>query len=413
MSETALGDVRVLDLANEMGVYCTKLLADLGADVIKIEPPGGDPMRLREPFFHDEPHPEKSLYWLHFNTSKRSVTLNLETADGREMFKRLAKSADIVVETFPPGYLDRLGLGYSSLREINPRLIVCSITPFGQRGPYRSFKGGDLVGQCSGGQAHWLGYFDRPPVRHGCEQAYHQTSLQAAHGILAALYHRDETGEGQHIDVAMQECVVRGMQFSLNDYIMNKRTWGRTGIERSPWPGVPVRQVFPCRDGYVSLVSFDITAPGGRLRELIEWMDSEGMAGSLKENLETYIQNPVALDSDRVSVDEMVIDFFMKHTKDEIEKEGQRRGVLSAAVKDPRDVAEDEHLNARGYLVPIEHPELGATITDVGPPYRLSLTPWRISRRAPLVGEHNLDVYVKELGYSAEKMAALKGHGVI
>lgn len=166
--ETLLGDIRVLDLTDQKGVYCTKLLADLGADTIKIEKPGGDPMRRVGPFFHDESDPEKSLYWFHFNTSKRGITLNLETADGREILKRLAGSADVVVETFPPGHLAEIGLGYSVLRQLNPRLVLTSITPFGLTGPHRDFKGSDLIAQAMGGLMYLAGFPEDPPHKlHG------------------------------------------------------------------------------------------------------------------------------------------------------------------------------------------------------------------------------------------------------
>ena len=151
VNNTALGDLTVLDLAGPMGLYCTKQLADLGADVIKIEPPDGDPIRAIGPFYHDEPAPEKSLYWFHFNTNKRSITLDIESPDGKDILKKLIKTADIMVETFQPGYLDAIGLGYSVLKEINPGLILTSITPFGQTGPYKDFKASDLIGLAMGG----------------------------------------------------------------------------------------------------------------------------------------------------------------------------------------------------------------------------------------------------------------------
>ena len=163
--DTLLGDIRVLDLAGPPGVYCAKLLADLGADVIKIERPGGDPLRNIGPFFHDEPDPEKSLYWFQFNTSKRSITLNLDSADGREILEKLVAKADVIVETFPPGHLEQMGLGYGTLRELNPRLILTSITPFGQTGPYQDFKGSDIIAQAMGGLMNLAGFPEDPPLR--------------------------------------------------------------------------------------------------------------------------------------------------------------------------------------------------------------------------------------------------------
>ena len=211
MSQTSeqslLAAYRVLDLTDEKGVLCTKLMADFGADVIKIEPPGGDPMRRIGPFYHDEPDPEKSLFWFTFNTSKRSITLDITRREGQEILRQLATTADFVVECFAPGYLDSLGLGYSALSEVNPRLIMTSITPFGQTGPYRDYKASDIVGLAMGGLLYLNGEPGRPPVRVRASQAYAQASVQAAGGTMVAHYYREISGEGQHVDVSMQEAV--------------------------------------------------------------------------------------------------------------------------------------------------------------------------------------------------------------
>jgi crotonobetainyl-CoA:carnitine CoA-transferase CaiB-like acyl-CoA transferase len=167
-----------------MGLYCTKQLADLGADVIKVEPPGGDPVRSIGPYYHDEADPNKSLYWFHFNTSKKSITLDIESSDGMKIIKRLVKTSDVLVETFQPGYLDRIGLGYSALKEINPGLIMTSITPFGQTGPYKDFKASDLIGLAMGGFLFICGWEDEPPTRVGGSQAYNMASINACSNAL-------------------------------------------------------------------------------------------------------------------------------------------------------------------------------------------------------------------------------------
>ena len=205
-----LSPYRVLDLTDEKGLLCGKLLGDLGADVIKIERPGGDPARSIGPFYHDEPDPEKSLFWFAFNTSKRGITLDIETADGQEIFKRLVKSADFVIESFPPGYMDKLGLGYSALEKINPGIIMVSITPFGQTGPYKDYKAPDIVAWAMGGQMYPCGDADRPPVRISHHsQAYLHAAAEAAVGAMMALYYREMTGEGQQVDVSIQESVAQ------------------------------------------------------------------------------------------------------------------------------------------------------------------------------------------------------------
>ena len=195
--EGMLSPYRVLDLTDEKGFLCGKLLGDLGADVIKVERPGGDPARSIGPFYHDEADPEKSLFWFAFNTSKRGITLDIETAEGQEVFKRLVESADFVIESFPPGYMDQLGLGYSALEEVNPGIIMVSITPFGQTGPYKDYKAPDIVAWAMGGSMYPFGNADRPPVRISHHsQAYLHASGEAAVGAMLALYYRSITGEG-------------------------------------------------------------------------------------------------------------------------------------------------------------------------------------------------------------------------
>src|SRR3989337_2249274 len=191
---SALDDVRVLDLSGEMGLYCPKLLADLGADVLKIEPPGGDPARRVGPFYHDEIDPEKSLAFFNLNTSKRSVTLNLEDEDGRNLFRRLVATTDAVVESFTPGYLDGLGLGYEGLCRIRPDIILTSITGFGQWGPHAHYKSPDIVSVAMSGIMWLAGDPQDPPNRPYNDQAYTSASIVAATATLMALYHRDVTG---------------------------------------------------------------------------------------------------------------------------------------------------------------------------------------------------------------------------
>jgi len=222
-----LGPYRVLDLSDEKGVLCGKVLADLGADVIKVEPPSGDPMRHIGPFYHDIPDPEKSLYWFTFNTSKRSVTLDITKARGQEIFKEMARTADFVIECFPPGYLAEYGLGYPVLSKLNPRLIMTSITPFGQSGPYRDFKAYDIVGLAMGGLMYLNGEREYRPVRVRAQQAYAQASVQAAAGTMVAHYHRQTTGEGQHVDVSMQEAVSNTLDTA-------QQAWNLQEMERNP-----------------------------------------------------------------------------------------------------------------------------------------------------------------------------------
>ncbi len=209
-TEGMLSPYRVLDLTDEKGLLCGKMLGDLGADVIKIERPGGDPARNMGPFYHDEVDPEKSLFWFAFNTSKRGITLDIETTDGQEVFKKLSKTADIVIESFSPGYLDKLGLEYTALEKINPQIIMVSITPFGQTGPYKDYKTSDIVAWAMGGRMQTIGDPDRRPLRISHHsQCYVHAGMEAAVGAMLALYYREMTGEGQQVDVSIQDCVAR------------------------------------------------------------------------------------------------------------------------------------------------------------------------------------------------------------
>ena len=424
--ETLLGDIRVLDLADQKGVYCTKLLADLGADTIRIEPPGGDPMRRIGPFFHDEPDPAKSLYWFQFNTSKRGITLNLETAAGREILKRLAKTADVIVETFPPGCLDEMGLGYSVLSEINPGLIMTSITPFGQTGPYRDFEASDIVAQAMGGLMYLAGFPEDPPHKLHGSQAYHSASVQAAVGTMMALYVRELTGRGQQVDVSLQESVLMSLETAMQHYDLRKEIRRRSARELPTMPGIGL---YPCQDGYIW--SYIVAGAGAGWDVILDWMESEGMVGDLKDpkyeesfqlvgNLRALMDRAadpearMARMAEFAHMNEVITAFMKAHTKNEIYEGAASRRIMMVPAHTPKDLLESSQLEALGYFVDVEHPELGASLKYPGAPYYyISDAPWRISRRAPLVGEHNSEIYEKELGFSREQLATLTQEGTI
>ncbi|MGB2856435.1 MAG: CoA transferase [Dehalococcoidia bacterium] len=399
VNNTALGDLTVLDLAGPMGLYCTKQLADLGADVIKIEPPDGDPTRAIGPFYHDEPAPEKSLYWFHFNTNKRSITLDIESPDGKDILKKLIKTADIMVETFQPGYLDAIGLGYSVLKEINPGLILTSITPFGQTGPYKDFKASDLIGLAMGGLIFICGWPDEPPTTSGGSQAYNVASIHACAGTLTALYHRDMTGEGQQIDVSMQQCVAFSLQWVTQMYDLQNRIMARSGR----W-GVPLQE---CKDGWAVVI------PMVDWADFIGWLESGGGAGDLTTDERYKDIDYQMMPEVRQHITEVTDAFTKSQPKKLVCEEGQKRHVIAIPCNNAREVVENPQLVSRGFFVDVEHPELGDTLKYPGAPYRFAETPWRIRCRAPLIGEHNLEIYGKELGLTLEQMALLKGQGVI
>ncbi len=221
--ESLLSPYRALDLTDEKGFLCGKILGDLGADVIKIEAPLGDPARNIGPFYRDIADPEKSLSWFAYNTSKRGITLNLHTADGRDIFKRLVETADFVIESFAPGHMEKLGLGYQDLNQINSKVIMTSITPFGQNGPYKDYKASDLVVLAMGGYLYLCGDADRPPVRISLDQAYAHAAVEAATGTIIALYYRESSGEGQHVDVSAQECCISMLYNAKPFWFLNQK----------------------------------------------------------------------------------------------------------------------------------------------------------------------------------------------
>ena len=422
----ALDDIRVLELAGEPGWYCGKLLAELGADVIKIEPPGGDPGRRIGPFYHDEIDPEKSLYFFAQNTSKRSITLDIAAADGQALFRRLAASADVVIETFPPGFLQTLGLDYQALTQIRPGIILASITGFGQWGPHSHFKGPDIVAVAMSGIMYLAGFPDDPPNRPYGNQSHYCASIQAATGILTALLHRDLTGEGQQVGVSMQEALSMNQETAIQYWDIRHELRGRMGNERR----MPAIGAYQTQDGYLM---FFVGVPGfgAPWPVLFQWMAEEGMAEDLDspEWRDIYGQMDLRLVAElyfghdpelaaqwrpRMSHIDGVLDRFVRaHTTQPMYEEAQRRGLLVAPCNTPEDVVRNPQLNYRQWFTTVVHPELAATIAYPGPPYRLSDTPWRLRRRPPLIGEHNDEVYCRELGLSQQQLAALSAAGVI
>ena len=246
-----LTGIRVLDLSGDLGVYCGKLLADVGADVIKVEPPGGDSMRSVGPFIEGNSSSENSIYWRHYYTNKRSITLDISSDEGSTLLRRLASVADVVVESFQPGYLDSLGLGYQHLGDGNPGLVYASLTPFGQTGPYRDYRGSDLVGFAMGGYMYVTGWPETPPNKLWGMQAYQTTSNRAYIGILIAIFHRLASGQGQYVDVSMQEAVATTTEHVNTAYNYAGENAVRCGFRH----GGQFLATWKCKDGYVSITT--------------------------------------------------------------------------------------------------------------------------------------------------------------
>jgi len=415
-----LSSYQVLDLTDEKGFLCGKTLADLGTDVIKVEKPGGDTGRNIGPFYKDIPYPEKSLFWFYTNLNKRGITLNLETKEGREILKKLLTKADIVIESFEPGYMDSLGLGYSELERINPGIIMTSITPFGQEGPYSHFKATDIVGVSMGGMVRIYGECGESPCRISLPQFYFLGSLHAAAGTMMALYYRELTGEGQWVDVSCQEAVAQSLMDVSSWWDLNKVNIKGTGawvVSPRPKPlgDLHVRRVWECKDGYVVFVFAGGAAPGmvASSKALVELANENGMALEIKDYDWSQWDATSVTQEEADRLMKPIADFLKTRTKAELFGEALKRSILLAPIQHVGELVPSPQLKHRGFWVDVCHPELEDTITYPGYPIKVSSFTYHPQRRAPLIGEHNEEIYIGELGLSKEDLTLLRAQGVI
>ncbi len=413
-SKDLLGSFRVLDLADEKGAFTGKILGDLGADVIKIEKPGGDESRNIGPFYHNIPDPEKSLFWFAYNLNKRGITLNIETRDGRQMFKDLVSRADFVIESFSPGFMDSLGLGYHDLSNINNRVVVTSITPFGQTGPYSSFRASDIVAEAMGGFMYITGSPDGPPVRMSFPQSYQLAGAYAAAATMIAHYYREMTGEGQHVDVSMQACIALALSNAIPLWELNRDVLKRSGaflVGRGIL--VKSRILWRCKDGYIVFHLMGGILGGKGNRVIAKWMEEEGMMTEFLQKMDWEFDVSKQTQDIQDQIETEFARYFAKHTKMELYNKARESGIMLYPLNSVKDVVESPQLKARDYWVEVEHPELGTTLRYPGAFIKGSLTPCRIRRRAPLIGEHNKDIYENELGLSRDTICMLKEAGII
>lgn len=412
--EGLLDSLRVLDLTNERGYLCGKMLADLGADVIKVERPGGDPGRRLGPFFHDHPHPERSLYWFAYNANKRGITLDIEKDDGRQLLKRLAATADAVVESFPVGYLDNLGLGYDVLSQINPGIVLTSISGFGQSGPYSHFKDSDIVLMSMGGYVYSCGDPDRPPLRIGFPQSYQFAGADAALGTMTACYHRQITGEGQRVDVSAQDSIFWTAgpvtHWTLNGTILKRVGQYRSGLSAQ----ARQRQLWPCKDGFVAFQVYGGSLGRKTNKALVQWMDSEGAANEFIKGIDWDVFDMSTVTQELMDkIECSFAPFLLTHTKAELEIQAVERNIIIFPVSTMKDLVSSPQLKARDYWVEVTHPELGTSFFYPGAWVTISEHGWQMRSRAPLIGEHNEEIYCGELGLSPVELTALKEAGVI
>jgi benzylsuccinate CoA-transferase BbsE subunit len=396
----ALSDLRVLDLTDIKGALCAKLFGDMGADVIKIEPPGGDASRSIGPFLDNQPHRERSLLYWFYNTSKRGVTLNLEHAEGRALLKQLVMKTDVMVESFAPGTLEQWGLGYEQLKQFNPQLVLTSITPFGQTGPYRDYKSSDTVAEALGGMIYTNGFPEDAPLRAVGLQAYHSASFFAAIGTMSALWARDTIGEGQWVDVSMQEAAAAAVEHVAPFYHQGLGVQTRQGSLH--WSRY--FRVAKCKDGYIMHCAL------GDWTSLVEWVKADDKVQDLSE---TQWEDQLYRKEHAEHMFDVLDDWAKDYSVAELMEGAQLRRIPYAMVRPPEALVDDPQLNARGFFSDIDHPEVGRTIRYPGGPFFFTVSPWRIARRPPLLGEHNTEIYQGELGISADQLMTLAQEKVI
>ncbi len=400
MADRALTGLRVLDLSQgTAGPYCTKLLADFGAEVITIEPPGvGGRARAIGPFPGDIPDPERAALFLHLNTGKKSVTLDIATTSGQVILKKLLAKTDVVVDSAAPGMMAGYRLDYQWLQAEFPHLISASVTPFGHTGPWRDYTGDAFTAWAAGGLMYVTGDPEREPLNHGVEVADYIAAHNLLIGILAALAHRDAGGGGGQVETSLLEAIAANDEYGALLYAFQgaiRRRWYSRHPFRYP------SDIMPCMDGHVALLY-------GRLglQELAVMVERPDL-----------IDDPLFTDaSERYrrwrEFEDVLRPYLMSHTARQIVETGQELRLPCALVPTIAGVLADPHLAARDYFTAIDHPKAGA-LRHPGPPWRMSETPWQTGP-APLLGEHNQEILTGgETGYTPEETVILRERGVI
>jgi len=395
----ALDGIRVLDLTQyEAGPSCTQMLAWLGAEVIKIEPPGGEAGRTAL----SDRRGEDAWFFLLLNSCKKGVTLNLKSPRGRQMFERLARTADVVVENLGPGAMERLGLGYEALRALNPRLIVASVKGFGSGGPYTEYKSFEWIAQAMAGAMSMTGAPDGPPTKAIGGLADTGAGLHTAIGILAAIIQRHATGVGQQIEVAQQDAVVNLLRIHLRDTYANGKPVPRQGnrsVNAAPSNIYRCRPFGPNDYVFIHCATVEMWKTLTRIVGRPELGDDARYAD--RRDRVAFVDE----------IDDLIEAWTEKRTKQEVMEILAGAGVPCGAVLDSVEVLADPHLRQRGFVVDLEHPTRGAYPMPANP-VRLSASPTEVVR-APLLGEHNAEVYGGLLGCGAAELEALRREGVI
>jgi len=401
MAVGALSGIKVVDFSTMVsGPYCGKLLADLGADVIKVEPPEGDPSRDHGPFPKSGRHPERSALFLYNNTSKRGITLDPDKPEGMDAFKRLLKWADVLIDNHPPQRLEGLGLSWDALSELNPALIYTSITPYGRTGPRADVKGDELTLIHAGGIGNLMPTrsvdISRAPVKMGGYAVSYYGAITAALATLAAFLGRMKTGHGRLIDISLYQVIFTMVRVNIAGNRYHGTTWRRVP-DRPPAMGR-----MKTSDGYVILGAIE----NHHFRSLIELMGNpDWVAGDAWDSMWYRIHH-------MMDIAPMMDGWMEQQEKDDIHHRAAKKGIAIGPINSVKDVMEDEQYAARDYFVEVEHPEAGK-YKYAGWPYQMSATPPQVGRPAPLLGQHNREVYCDVLGYSLEEFERLQSLGAI
>lgn len=405
MTPSALKGVKILEYCTTVsGAYCAKLMADLGAEVIKIEAPGiGDGARRKPPFLHDEPDPEKSGLFMYINTSKFGITLDPEKPEGRKVFKKLVRDVDILIEDHQPGEMEKIGLGYDTLKKINPGLIMTAITPFGQTGPYKSYKAYQLNISQMSGQGYLLPMIspnlDRPPVKVGGNSGNFDPGLVASIAIMAALFWRGKGGKGQYIGMSKMEALMSMQRVESVTFPNSGVNMSRVGMAQRRTPD----GIMPCKDGYVVVV----------MPEEHQWRSFMKLLGEPPWSREEWCENRIKRAENVEKIKEYILEWMKDQPREEVFRKGQALSVPVAPTNTAKDVVESPQFNARGFFVETEHPVMGKIDKFPSSPYRFSKTPWKISRPAPQLGEHNEEIFCGRLGYTRDELTRFKDLEII
>lgn len=396
-SSALLSEYRALDLGSVMGAFCGKLLSDLGVDVIKVEPPSGDPLRREPPFASGHEDREGSLRFAYLNAGKRGVTLDLTRREGRDIFLELVGRSDVILECYEPGYMDSLGLGYGLLSKYQPKIILVSLTGFGQSGPYSNYQAPDIVTTAMGGLLYISGDPELPPCMPPETQSYYYGSLYATYGVMLALWHREVEGRGVHIDASIQASLALHEHVAFT-YSLEGRSMKRAGSQHQH---VAPANLFPCKDGYISIF---VSEP--------HWSIF----------LEVWKEHPPELEEPRWRsnaerrahadwLNPLVASFTSSFAKEELSLLLQEHGIPGLPVNRPDEFMRDPHIQDRGFFGPVTHPALGS-YQQAGVPFTINGDRAKPAP-APTLGQHNSEVYCAELGLDRRDLDVLVADGVV